>query len=93
LTISLPIVAYSSGSRMPAGRFWKKLYTRPSTRLTSSCVGDPTELTGDVFSDLGREEAGKETISPEANKTDKQLFDDFNNKIVLESTTYILLGS
>jgi hypothetical protein len=39
---------------MRAGLFWKKLHTRSSARLASSCVGDPTELTGDVFSDLGR---------------------------------------
>jgi hypothetical protein len=93
LTISLPITAYSSGSRMSAGWFWKKLHTWSSARLASSRVGGPTELTGDVLSDLGRGEVAEETISPESDKAGEQLFGAFDNEAVLESTTCMRLGS
>ena len=76
---------------MTAGRFWRKLRTRSSARLASSCVGDPTELTGDVFSDLGREEVGEEIISSEADKTGEQLFGVFGSEVVLESRTRMLV--
>jgi hypothetical protein len=81
LTISLPIMAYS---RTPAGWFWKKLHTRSSARLASSYVGDPTGLTGDVFSDLGRGGVSEETISPESDKTGERLFAVFDIEVVLE---------